>query len=114
MKLIVEISDEKWQRVKDGTWCGSEEIAKGTPLEPCSDAISRQAAIDKIMGRKPDAHYPDYYAAIVRDLPSVHAEPHLSCDGCEYEHFKEFNERCKYCCRSKSDRYSAEMEADNA
>lgn len=40
-----------------------------------SDLIERQAAIDEIMGRKPDAHYPDYYAAIVRDLPSIHAEP---------------------------------------
>ena len=40
-----------------------------------SDLIERQAAIDEIMGRKPDAHYPDYYAAIVRDLPSVNAEP---------------------------------------
>lgn len=54
MKLIVEISDEKWQRVKDGTWCGSEEIANGEPYygaEPCSDAISRQAAVDWLTDR---------------------------------------------------------------
>lgn len=32
MKIVVELSDEKWQSVLDGTWCGSEEIAKGIPL----------------------------------------------------------------------------------
>lgn len=33
MKLIIDISDEQWQAVKDGTWCGSVEIANGTPLQ---------------------------------------------------------------------------------
>ena len=32
MKLVINISDEKWRAVKDGTWCGSVEIANGTPL----------------------------------------------------------------------------------
>ena len=33
MRLVIELSDEKWQSVLDGTWCGSEEIMHGVPLE---------------------------------------------------------------------------------
>jgi len=33
--------------------------------------ISRQQAIDAIMGEYPDAHYPDWYASKIRALPSV-------------------------------------------
>jgi len=32
MKLVINISDEKWRAVKDDTWCGSVEIANGTSL----------------------------------------------------------------------------------
>ena len=43
--------------------------------EPCSDAISRQAALDAIMGEPTDAHYPSWYAKRIEDLPPVHAVP---------------------------------------
>ena len=32
MKLTIDITDEMYQAVKNGTWCGSVEIANGTPL----------------------------------------------------------------------------------
>jgi hypothetical protein len=40
-----------------------------------SDLISRQAAIDAIMGEPTDAHYPSWYAERLEQLPSVQPEP---------------------------------------
>ena len=40
-----------------------------------SDTISRQAAIDAIMGEPTDAHYPSWYAAQIEKLPT--AQPDL-------------------------------------
>ena len=48
MKLIVDITEGNWMAIQDGIWCGSEQIAKGIPFEPCEDAVSRQAALDAI------------------------------------------------------------------
>lgn len=39
------------------------------------ELISRNALLREIMGRPPEAHYPDYYAAIVQQIPAV-----CSCD----------------------------------
>ena len=39
-----------------------------------SDLISRQAAIDAIMGEPTDAHYPSWYAERLEQLPSAQAE----------------------------------------
>ena len=36
-----------------------------------SDLISRQAAIDAIMGQPPEPHYPSWYAAQIEKLPSA-------------------------------------------
>ena len=33
MKVVIDISDERWVSALDGTWCGSAEIPKGIPLE---------------------------------------------------------------------------------
>ena len=46
MKLIIDIDDGKWQAVKDGTWCGSVEIANGTPLTEVFEDI--KVEIDKL------------------------------------------------------------------
>ena len=35
------------------------------------DYISRQAAIDVIMGEPTDVHYPSWYAELLEQLPSV-------------------------------------------
>ena len=39
-----------------------------------SDLISRQAAIDTIMGQPPEPHYPSWYAAQIEKLPSAQPE----------------------------------------
>ena len=39
-----------------------------------NDAISRQAAIDTIMGQPPEAHYPSWYAEQIKALPSTQPE----------------------------------------
>ena len=39
-----------------------------------SDLISRQAAIDAIMGEPTDAHYPSWYAERLEQLPSAQPE----------------------------------------
>ena len=38
------------------------------------DLISRQAAIDAIMGEPTDAHYPSWYAERLEQLPSAQPE----------------------------------------
>ena len=40
-----------------------------------SDLIDRQKAIDAIMSEPPDAHYPSWYADILKGLPSAQPEP---------------------------------------
>ena len=39
-----------------------------------SDLISRQAAIDAIMGQPPEPHYPSWYAAQIEKLPPAQPE----------------------------------------
>lgn len=51
--------------------------------QPCEDAISRQDAMYEIMGEHTDAHYPDWYAAKIRRLPSVKPEI-IHCRDCKY------------------------------
>ena len=43
-------------------------IQKGERMD---DLISRQAAIDAIMGQPPEPHYPTWYAAQIEKLPAV-------------------------------------------
>lgn len=45
MKLIIDLDERKWQSVKDGTWCGSEEIVNGAPIpEPFVSLIDKLIA----------------------------------------------------------------------
>lgn len=39
-----------------------------------TDCISRQDAIDMIMGKPPEAHYPSWYAEQIKALPSAQPE----------------------------------------
>ena len=53
------------------------------------DLISRQAAIDAIMGEPTDAHYPSWYAERLEQLPSAQPEQCYDewCTDCkEYDH----------------------------
>ena len=70
-----------------------------------SDLISRQAAIDAIMGEYPEVHYPDWYASIIKELPSAQPEQltdkeqriFLAAMGREEEVCKQVDEECKDC-----------------
>lgn len=41
------------------------------------DLISRQAAIEAIMGQPPEPHYPSWYAAQIEKLPSAQPEQQI-------------------------------------
>jgi hypothetical protein len=43
-------------------------------MEERQDLISRQAAIDAIMGQPPEPHYPSWYAEQIKALPSAQPE----------------------------------------
>ena len=47
--------------------------------EPCEDAISRKAAIETILGQPTEAHYPEWYASQIKELPP--AQP--DCTDCK-------------------------------
>ena len=47
-----------------------------------SDLISRQAAIDAIMGQPPEPHYPSWYAAQIEKLSAVQPLV-IHCTDCE-------------------------------
>lgn len=32
MQIVIELTDEQWKCVQDGTWCGTKEILNGKPL----------------------------------------------------------------------------------
>ena len=50
---------------------------KALEQQPCEDTISRQAAIDTILGQPPEPHYPSWYAEQIKELPS--AQPEINC-----------------------------------
>ena len=50
-----------------------------------SDLISRQAAIDAIMGEPTDAHYPSWYAAQIEKLPAAQPEI-IRCKDCKHRY----------------------------
>ena len=39
------------------------------------DYVSREEAIDAILAEPPEAHYPSWYAEIIRNLPAADVEP---------------------------------------
>ena len=97
MKYIVEFEDEPcmyedevhfYKCIQAPWWGLSERVIKQlTPYQPdapdtnvgnitnlCAhenDPISRQMAIDTIMGQPPEPHYPSWYAAQIEKLPAV-------------------------------------------
>ena len=109
MKYIVEFEDEPCMYEDDvhfykciqAPWWGlSEKVIKQlTPYQPdapdtnvgnitnlCAhenDPISRQMAIDTIMGQPPEPHYPSWYAAQIEELPAVQPEI-IRCKDCKH------------------------------
>ena len=83
-----------------------------------SDLISRQDAIDAIMGEPTDAHYPSWYAQRIKLLPSakpeiiacgegeLSAEPKtVECSGCKCLGSYESEFPCVNCVRITKDYY---------
>ena len=122
MKYIIEFEDEPCMR-EDGLnfykciqapWWGlSEEVIKYlTPYQPdapdtnvgnitnlCAhenDPISRQMAIDTIMGQPPEPHYPSWYAAQIEKLSAAQPEI-IRCRDCKFAHITNDGRYCKYC-----------------
>ena len=48
-----------------------------------TDTISRQEAIDEILGQPPEPHYPSWYAEQIKRLPSAQPEI-IRCKDCKY------------------------------
>ena len=111
MKYIVEFEDEPcmyedevhfYKCIQAPWWGLSERVIKQlTPYQPdapdtnvgnitnlCAhenDPISRQMAIDTIMGQPPEPHYPSWYAAQIEKLPA--AQPDHNADISEINKF---------------------------
>ena len=49
-------------------------------VQPKPDCVSRQAAIDAIMGQPPEPHYPSWYAAQIEKLPAAQPD-HVADSG---------------------------------
>ena len=63
--------------------CGDMQKARGQ-VNRMDDMISRQAAIDAIMGEPTDAHYPSWYAERLEQLPSAQPEI-IYCKDCKWK-----------------------------
>ncbi len=57
-----------------------------------TDCISRQAAIEKILGQPPEPHYPSWYAEQIRELP-----PAVPKTGKWIDHRDEGYVECPFC-----------------
>lgn len=65
-----------------------------------AEYISRDAAIDAILSEPPEAHYPSWYAGIVRNIPAADVEPvvHGRWESC-FEDYRQQIEgnKCSAC-----------------
>lgn len=50
MKIVIELTDEQWECVKNGTWCGSKEILDGIPLPKGHGRLIDAAVLRRKMG----------------------------------------------------------------
>ena len=46
MKLIVDVTEKNWENIVQGTWCGSEIVARGVLFDSVIDNIKTD--IDKL------------------------------------------------------------------
>ena len=77
-----------------------------------SDLISRKAAIDAIMGEYPEVHYRDWYASIIKELPSAQPEYRMDewCTDCkEYDHERHCCPRFNHVIRTTLQEVQAEQ-----
>ena len=84
MQIVIELTDEQWKSVKDGTWCGSKEILNGIPLPAGHGRIGDFDALIKQMDariktwRDNDAMW---YAAVVETAINEVAQVLIEADG---------------------------------
>ena len=77
-KSIIEILDDVGRDVDRLPSALSTNLA-----EVGTDTISRQAAINKILGQPPEPHYPSWYAEQIKELPSAQPDI-LRCRNCKF------------------------------
>ena len=88
MQIVIELTDEQWECVKDGTWCGSKEILNGIPLPKGHGRIGDFDALIKQMDaltktwRDNDAMW---YAAVVETAINEVAQVLIEADGGDAE-----------------------------
>lgn len=49
-----------------------------------TEYITREAAIDAVLGEPTDAHYPGWYAAVLMEVPAADVAPVVRCSDCKY------------------------------
>ena len=49
-----------------------------------AEYIEREAAIRKVNGEFPDAHYPSWYAELLKEIPSADVQPVVRCRECRH------------------------------
>ena len=74
-----------------------------------NDLISRQAAIEAIMGEPTDAHYPSWYAERLEQLPSAQPEI-IRCKDCRWWDRRADGSPMGYCHACKHGHYSRHWE----
>ena len=56
--------------------------------------IERKAALRSILGQPPDAHYPGWYADLIKGIPAADVVPVVRCKDCK--HYTDFDaSNCK-------------------
>ena len=48
MQIVIELTDEQWKCVQDGTWCGTKEILNGTPLPKGHGRLIDESKVTRI------------------------------------------------------------------
>lgn len=94
---------EAWEpQINQAAFEALDMAIEALSQESSEDVISRQAAIDAIMGQPPEPHYPSWYAAQIEKLPPAQPEQltdkeqriFLAAMGREEEVCKQVDEEC--------------------
>lgn len=85
MKVVIDISDERWVSALDGTWCGSAEIPKGIPLENVLQDIKAEieetkAEIIKVIRTQNRKNLLEYVNGLNACLCIIDSKMHMSAE----------------------------------
>ena len=77
---------EAWEpQINQAAYEALDMAIKSLEQQPCEDTISRQAAIDAIMGQPPEPHYPSWYAAQIEKLPAAQPQTSMLTVECKLD-----------------------------